>query len=630
MELVGPKAGVACILSAIAAVAKLIAVRTRNSDRSLGTPEQAALFIRHARACYFKHASLEGRDHISSEHQLRTCLLDLTLRPSQVLVTDFMRRCASNSTGDDHASTADSRIGIGDFILFAQLIKAHRECAALKRQALAAERHRHEMNIGSAGSPAYGTRKRTEYQVFLGGSCNPTTWRKDLAVPALKQASITYYNPQMDDWAPHLVEIEQQAKQHAQLKYFVIDNKTRGVASMVEIAYLASSRSQIIVVMQDFERGGSIDGNPMSDSEVVDLNRGHDFLCHLLHQDGIPLFDDVETGLQYAIRLIHRGESIFDLGDIPYVCEPIIRGADVTMMDEATSVFRQYDEHQTGSLSLREAQLAVKSLLRVWISADEFMVLLSAPMLDDDARLTRDEFSCAVAGLMPRFTSAQESALQSALSPVLPAWANRWLFPHKEGELEYDVARDVFLGGGCGPLQHWREDIAIPMLRKHGVDYFNPNVANWTPQLIPLEAQAKKVCSVLLYFVGADTRSIGNMVEAAHFIGRGREVVLCLNEVPPSCRVDDDELGARAVKDLNRGRLYLQDIANRQNIKIFTNVREAVAEVIRIVGAQRDTAATVSASGGGSSRAGNRAGNRSGSPTKLQAGQRRKNTRGSA
>lgn len=187
--LIGPKTSGACVV-AIAAVfvaANFIVPRLRTSGRSLGTPEEAAEFIRNARACYVRHASLEGRDYISSEHQLRTCLLALTLRPSQVLVTDFMRSYAQIESND----ATESRIGIGDFILFAQLIKAHRECGALKRQALSAERRRHEMNRGSARSPAYGTRKRTEYQVFLGGSCNPTTWRTDIAVPALKKASET-------------------------------------------------------------------------------------------------------------------------------------------------------------------------------------------------------------------------------------------------------------------------------------------------------------------------------------------------------------------------------------------------------------------------------------------------------
>lgn len=31
--------------------------------------------------------------------------------------------------------------------------------------------------------------------VFLGGSCNPTTWRVDIAIPMLKKMGITYYNP---------------------------------------------------------------------------------------------------------------------------------------------------------------------------------------------------------------------------------------------------------------------------------------------------------------------------------------------------------------------------------------------------------------------------------------------------
>lgn len=33
------------------------------------------------------------------------------------------------------------------------------------------------------------------YQVFLGGSCNPTTWRSEIAIPTLQRLGITYYNP---------------------------------------------------------------------------------------------------------------------------------------------------------------------------------------------------------------------------------------------------------------------------------------------------------------------------------------------------------------------------------------------------------------------------------------------------
>ncbi|XP_042913757.1 uncharacterized protein [Parasteatoda tepidariorum] len=37
--------------------------------------------------------------------------------------------------------------------------------------------------------------RSSKYQVFLGGSCNPTTWRKDIAIPTFKSLKISYYNP---------------------------------------------------------------------------------------------------------------------------------------------------------------------------------------------------------------------------------------------------------------------------------------------------------------------------------------------------------------------------------------------------------------------------------------------------
>lgn len=32
-------------------------------------------------------------------------------------------------------------------------------------------------------------------EVFLGGACNPTTWRADVAVPTLNKLGISFYNP---------------------------------------------------------------------------------------------------------------------------------------------------------------------------------------------------------------------------------------------------------------------------------------------------------------------------------------------------------------------------------------------------------------------------------------------------
>ena len=54
-------------------------------------------------------------------------------------------------------------------------------------------------------------------QVFLGGSCNPTTWRQEIAIPFLEDARISYFNPQVSDWRPELLFAENQAKKVSDL-----------------------------------------------------------------------------------------------------------------------------------------------------------------------------------------------------------------------------------------------------------------------------------------------------------------------------------------------------------------------------------------------------------------------------
>ncbi|KAH9284030.1 hypothetical protein ECG_02442 [Echinococcus granulosus] len=78
-------------------------------------------------------------------------------------------------------------------------------------------------------------------EVFLGGACNPTTWRKDIAIPFLEANGIPYFNPQFDEWRPELIAQEAAAKERASCLLFVFQpHLTRGLASLVEVAYFAA------------------------------------------------------------------------------------------------------------------------------------------------------------------------------------------------------------------------------------------------------------------------------------------------------------------------------------------------------------------------------------------------------
>ena len=86
------------------------------------------------------------------------------------------------------------------------------------------------------------------------------------------------------------------------------------------------------------------------------------------------------------------------------------------------------------------------------------------------------------------------------------------------------------------------------------------------------------------------------MNEAAFYIGQSQEgpsVVLVVESISAdacvtadaytggiSCQNTGEVLTKTALKDYNRGRSYLSDIANREGVPVFDNVAEAVQCVV--------------------------------------------------
>ena len=139
-------------------------------------------------------------------------------------------------------------------------------------------------------------------KVFLGGSCNPTTWRQDIAIPALEAAGITYYNPQVEDWTPELVEVEACAKRDATMLLFVIDAKTRAVASMNEVVEEICRGREVALVVQEMEEGNELaEGSP---NLLKDLNRGRVYLRDIAKRYGVMCFKSIEHAVQYVVQRI--------------------------------------------------------------------------------------------------------------------------------------------------------------------------------------------------------------------------------------------------------------------------------------------------------------------------------------
>jgi len=68
-------------------------------------------------------------------------------------------------------------------------------------------------------------------KVFLGGTCNESTWR-DILIPML---DIDYFNPVVDDWTEECQEIEIQERKNCDFCLFLITPKMTGVYSIAEV-----------------------------------------------------------------------------------------------------------------------------------------------------------------------------------------------------------------------------------------------------------------------------------------------------------------------------------------------------------------------------------------------------------
>ncbi|CAF2542841.1 unnamed protein product [Rotaria sp. Silwood2] len=162
--------------------------------------------------------------------------------------------------------------------------------------------------------------QQDQFEVFLGGSCNPTTWRYEQAIPYFQFHSVSYYNPQVANWTPDLVEIEHSAKESAELLFFVIDHDTRSLAAIAEVCYLiARDRTTIVVTspmpkdkyQTKFIQQKNFFNEQDNENDYENACQARETLRILLQIKNVPVFDNVKVGLKCAGFLIkNRKQTI--------------------------------------------------------------------------------------------------------------------------------------------------------------------------------------------------------------------------------------------------------------------------------------------------------------------------------
>jgi len=112
-------------------------------------------------------------------------------------------------------------------------------------------------------------------RVFMGGTCNGSTWRAFLEGALHDVSDINLFNPVVEDWTPACVEAENKVKADPEtVNLFVVTAQMTGVYSIAEVvdSVHLKPKKTIFLVLED----GFNDGQIRSLNAVKELihNRG--------------------------------------------------------------------------------------------------------------------------------------------------------------------------------------------------------------------------------------------------------------------------------------------------------------------------------------------------------------------
>lgn len=122
----------------------------------------------------------------------------------------------------------------------------------------------------------------TKTKVFLGGTCNNSTWR-DKLIPLLK---IDYFNPVVDDWTPECQDEEIRQRESCDYCLYTITPKMTGVYSIAEVVDDSNKRSEktILCVLDED------DESSFSETQIKSLKQ----VKEMVKNNGANVFDSLE------------------------------------------------------------------------------------------------------------------------------------------------------------------------------------------------------------------------------------------------------------------------------------------------------------------------------------------------
>ena len=143
--------------------------------------------------------------------------------------------------------------------------------------------------------------------VFLGGTCGSSTWRRDIAIPILEDAHITYYDPQypgdLYDTTSGAMATEDEIKFQCPYLLMVISGDTRGTATVTETVEFICFSYPVYIFVEDMHPNVMISGMPLLPRDIRDANRQRAFLRRIRDRrwPELPFYDSIEDAVRAIV-----------------------------------------------------------------------------------------------------------------------------------------------------------------------------------------------------------------------------------------------------------------------------------------------------------------------------------------
>ncbi len=111
-------------------------------------------------------------------------------------------------------------------------------------------------------------RKESKMKVFLGGTCNESTWRQRL----IERLKIDYFNPVVDDWTEECMAEELRQRKSCDLVLYVITPFMTGTYAIAEVVDDSNKRpASTLFLFLDTDVNESGEGKEFTEGQIKSL-----------------------------------------------------------------------------------------------------------------------------------------------------------------------------------------------------------------------------------------------------------------------------------------------------------------------------------------------------------------------